>query len=63
LHIFRKGEQAKVENEILKRVFSFNNQWLIMQLYYDKVIQDEFWNGIQVFIPQMEIQIKINCQY
>jgi hypothetical protein len=26
LHIFRKGEQAKVENEILKRVFSFNNQ-------------------------------------
>ncbi len=28
-----------------------NNGWLIIQLYNDKIIQDEFWNGIQVFIP------------
>jgi hypothetical protein len=28
-----------------------HNGLSIIQLYHDKVIQDEFWNGIHVFIP------------
>jgi hypothetical protein len=49
LPIVREREHAKVEGERLRRIFLYNG-WLIIQLYHDKVIQDEFWNAIQVFI-------------
>jgi len=48
--IVREEKQAKAKGERLRRTL-LNNEWLIIQLYHDKIIQYEFWNGIQVFIP------------
>jgi len=42
----KEGKQAKTKVERLKRFF-FNNEWLIIQLYHEKVIQGEFWNEMK----------------
>ncbi len=42
----KEGKQAKTKVERLKRVF-FNNEWLIIQLYHEKIIQGEFWNEMK----------------